>query len=267
MENIKKFIGFALGVFLIFASWVAVELALLVRDSRKLVNDNTLAITATVNNLKAASDKAPTIANDLALAVVKGKDFADTALTKDRARSLDNYFDVLEINAHLGTTGLQEAIKESVKTSQDLRAKMNPLADEVRELVKEGKLTVIETRHQIKQNGDEIHALLVEGKTLVRDSKEKLIATLDEVNKAANGVQILVNEPELKEIIHSSNLTLQNIQVITKETADLSTYLIEPIVRPRKATGLARFGQIVLKVIRVVNGSGQILFLIDRLGG
>jgi len=127
MENIKKFIGFGLGLFLIFASWVAVELAILVRDGRELVNSNAAGLTSTVNNLKLASEKLPPATQDLSVITSKGKDFIEVVATPERAKETANYLDVLNYNTQIYQNDIRQAIAESKATSIMLRKQAEPI--------------------------------------------------------------------------------------------------------------------------------------------
>lgn len=267
MEKVKVFVGFGLGAILILLCWLVVqgvffleEATNTVKKINKIIDTNQAAITTTV-------DKAAKTVEDLSSLASKGKEFTEIVATTDRAKEIANYLDILNFNSQLAQNDIREAINQSKQTSIMLSEQAKPILVSTNQLVLEGKATVEEFRHQIKQNGDEVKLLLEQGRTLIAKSEVELIATLSNINKTANGLQILVNDPKLKNTIQSADLTLQNVQVITKELADLSTYLIEPVVRPRRATGIKRFGQIVLKVFRVLNGTGQVLFLIDRIGG
>lgn len=265
MENIKKFIGFAMGMFLIFASWVAVELALLVNNTRSLVNNNTPAITATVNNARDTTRE--------------GKELAERVnkfATVDRLRNLENAVNT-QIEATQITTNAYAAIAdETVRTLtkhvqpavDDLKKESTETIAELRNEIKELQSLTKETTHQVKQNGDEAKLLLEQGRTLIAKSETELLATLANINKLSTGAQILVNDPALKELIQNSSLTVGNIEVITGELADLSKHVIEPITKPKPTKGFNKYlFQPTIKILRLLNGAGQVFFVINRLGG
>lgn len=265
MEKVKVFIGFALGMFLVFASWVAVELALLVDDTRILVNNNAPAITATVNDARDTTKK--------------GKELAERVnqfATVDRLKNLDNAVNT-QIYATQQTTNNYGAIAdETVRTLRnhvqpginDLRAEGKQTFADLRGEIHELQTLTKELTHQVQQNGDEIKELLAGTRSLIAHSEGELITTLQNINKLSAGANILVNDPALKELIQNSNLTIGNIEVITGELADLSKHVIEPITNPKPAKGFNKyFFQPTIKILRVLNGAGQVFFIINRLGG
>jgi len=270
-ERIKNFIGFGLGLFLVIASvptfyllFLIDDLRLLVGKANKLVADNGPAITASVNNSQSISKDSKELVTRI-----------NTFIDINRLKNLENAVNT-QIFATQRTTNNYSAIaQETVNTLRnhvqpginDLRTEGKQTFAELRGEVQELQELTSELTHQVNQNGDEAKLLLEQGRTLIAHSEKDLLATLENINKAANGIQILVNDPTLKALIQNASLTLANIQVITKEAADLSVHVVEPIVRPRKVTGFARFGQIVLKVVRTINGAGQVFFLINSIGG
>ncbi len=253
---------------LIFAS---ILFTLLVLIGELLLNRNNIVATVQkvdiiLSNLESSTEKLNKTLDNVSATLDNAKAFSDIVLTVDRAKSLNNYFDVLESNAHITTTNLQFAVAESLETSRDIRNKLNPLLLEATDTVREGKNLVIEINHQVKQNGDQLHSLLNQGETLLAKSEKDLLSTLENINKTTNGLQLLTNDPELSNLIKQSSLTMSNIQVTTKELADLSTHFIEPIVRPRKTKGLNKYLlQPTLKVLRILNGSTNVLYLISRV--
>lgn len=264
-EKLINFIGFALGVFLVFASWVAVELALLVDDTRILVNNNAPAITATVNDARDTTKK--------------GKELAERAnqfATVDRLKNLENAVNT-QIFATQETTNNYGAIaSETVNTLrnhvqpgiEDLRTEGKQTFAELRGEIHELQSLTKELTHQVEQNGDEVKLLLEQGRTLIAKSEPELLATLANINNLSAGAKILVNDPALKELIQNSNVTIGNIEIITGELADLSKHVIQPITNPKPTKGFNKyFFQPTIKILRVLNGAGQVFFIINRLGG
>lgn len=216
------------------------------------------AIENSASNLK-------TITKELAETSTKSRIVVESVATTERIREFNNYLDLLNYNSQLITNDLRFAIAENLATSRAVRAEILPVIQKVGNNLEESRKTIVEVREQIKQNGDELHKLLQQGNTLLIKSESELIATLQNINKTANGLQVLTNDPELTNLIKNSNLTMANIQVTTKELADLSTHLIEPIVRPRKTKGLNKYLlQPTLKVFRFLNGTGNIVYLVSR---
>lgn len=265
MENIKKFIGFALGVFLIFASWVAVELAILVRDGRELITTTTAGITATVNNLKLASEKLPTTTQDLSTIASKGKDFTSIIATEERAKEVANYLDVLNFNTQVAQNDIRAAIAESKQTSIMLRQKAEPILISANELVKEGTATVAELKHQIKQNGDGIN-------NIITTTEPELVAMLKELRKTSEKITILTNDENIPKIVNNLERTTKelgetsaNIEVVTGQVAALSVKTIDPIVNPPKQTGIKKVLVPAYQIFKSVTALGQILLVIERL--
>lgn len=265
MEKIKVFIGFGLGAILILLCWLVLQGVFLLEETTKtvskvnqLLDTNQPAITTTVN-------KAAKTVEDLSSLASKGKEFTEIVATTDRAKEIANYLDILNFNSQLAQNDIREAINQSKQTSIMLSEQAKPILVSTNQLVLEGKATVEELRHQIKQNGDEVKLLLEQGRTLIAKSETELLATLSNINKASNGIQILVNDPKLKTLLQNADLTLSNIQIISSELKDLSVHLIEPIVRPRKVTGIKKLIQPAYKIFRALTATGQILFIIERL--
>jgi len=265
METIKKFIGFALGVFLVFASWVAVELALLVDDARKVVNNNALDLTTTVNNLKLASSKLPSTTQDLSIIASKGKNFTNVVATEERAKEVANYLDVLNFNSQVAQNDIRQAIAESKQTSIMLRKQAEPILVSANELVKEGTATVAELKHQIKQNGDGINSIITA-------TEPELVAMLKELRKTTEKITILTNDENIPKIV--TNLekstkelgqTTANIEVVTGQVAALSVKAIDPIVNPPKQTGIKKVLVPAYQIFKSVTALGQILLVIERL--
>lgn len=216
------------------------------------------AIENSANNLE-------TTTKEIAATSAKSRIVVDSIATTERIKEFNNYLDLLNYNSQLITNDLRFAIAENLTTSREVRKELLPVIRGVAANLEESKATIIEVREQIKQNGDEFHKLLQQGNTLLIKSESELLATLANINKTANGLQVLTNDSNLTELIKNSNLTMANIQVTTKELADLSTHLIEPIVRPRKTKGLNKYLlQPTLKVLRVLNGTGNLVYLVSR---
>lgn len=216
------------------------------------------AIENSANNLE-------TTTKEIAATSTKSRIIIDSVATAERIREFNNYLDLLNYNSQLITNDLRFAIAENLTTSREVRKELLPVIRGVAANLEESKATIIEVRQQIKQNGDELHKLLQQGNTLLIKSESELLATLQNINKTTYGLQVLTNDSNLTELIKNSNLTMSNIQVTTKELADLSTHLIEPIVRPRKTKGLNKYLlQPTLKVLRVLNGTGNLVYLVSR---
>lgn len=216
------------------------------------------AIENSANNLE-------TTTKEIAVTSTKSRIIIDSVATAERIREFNNYLDLLNYNSQLITNDLRFAIAENLTTSRAVRAEILPVIQKVGDNLEESRRTIVEVREQIKQNGDELHKLLQQGNTLLIKSESELLATLQNINKTTYGLQVLTNDSNLTELIKNSNLTMSNIQVTTKELADLSTHLIEPIVRPRKTKGLNKYLlQPTLKVLRVLNGTGNLVYLVSR---
>jgi len=270
-EKLKTFVGFGLGFFLVIASCLGMYSLFLLEQIKQtvtkinqLIDTNSPAVTSTINSVRDSSKEGKEL-------VTRVNEFVDT----DKLKNLDNAVNTQIYSAQTLTNSYKAIADKTVDTLakqvdpgiEELRTEGKQTFAELRGEVQELQKLTSELTHQVNQNGDEVKLLVEQGRTLIAHSEKDLLATLENINKAANGIQILVNDPALKLLIQNASLTLANIQVITKEAADLSVHVVEPIVRPRKVTGFARFGQIVLKVVRTINGAGQVLFLIDRLGG
>ena len=270
-ERIKNLLGFGLGLFLVIASCLGIYSFFILEQIKEtatkinqLIDTNSSALTSSVNNIQ-------TITKDSKELVTRVNQFVDV----DKLKNLNNAVNTQIYSAQTLTNSYKAIADKTVDTLakqvdpgiEDLRNEGKQTFAELRGEVQELQRLTSELTHQVNQNGDEAKLLLEQGRTLIAHSEKDLLATLENVNKAANGIQILVNDPALKILIQNASLTLANIQVITKEAADLSVHVVEPIVRPRKVTGFARFGQIVLKVVRTINGAGQVFFLINSIGG
>jgi hypothetical protein len=80
------------------------------------------------------------------------------------------------------------------------------------------------------------------------------------------GISIITNDLGLPKLIENSNLTMGNIQITTKEIADLSTYYLNPLSHPKPTKGFNKYlFQPILKVAKIVNGTSGVLYLINRI--
>ncbi len=197
----------------------------------------------------------------------------DKFLTNERLVRLDEALQV-QLDATEQTTINYALVAKD--TRDTLKNHVQPAIDELRLHSKQTFEDVhkisMELNTQIHNNGNAINALLDETRLTVVETRQQVLAELQELNKVTHGLSVITNDPEIIELIKNSNRamsntadTIGNIEVITKETADLATHLIEPILRPKPAKGLAKVYRPVVRVLRTLSGAGNVLFLLDRV--
>lgn len=272
MEKIKIFNSVILGALLVFLCWLTIESAITVRNVREEITrggrmyfpekKEDSPLFASLLNLQQTTKNA----SELTERVNK---FVDI----DRLKNLDNAVNTQIYSTQQLTNNYSQIASSIVQTNEK---QIQPLVAEVREKagVSFDKINTEiealqgltnESTHQLKQNGDQLAALLEKGNTLVASSEKELLETLSNINRTTNGIRVIVEDPALADLIRNSDKTVANVEVTTKNFADLSDYLILPLTHPIPAHGIGKLTKPLIKIGKIATGLGNVLYLIQRL--
>lgn len=241
----------------ITASYCLYELALFVRDGRQTINQISPELSATTASSKSLINKIDNFITPERLAYI------DEA-TRSQIKSTDE--------ATKGATRL------TVATVNTLEKHIQPAIDELKTEAKETisalkqethslQALTQETTHQLKQNGDQVRSLLYTSESMLIKSEPELLATLAQLKASAESLEVLTNDPDLAQSLRNLKDTTYNVSLITNDLSDLSHHLIDPIVNPKPPKNKFDkfFVRPTVKVLRLLNGAGNVLFLVDRL--
>lgn len=241
----------------ITASYCLYELALFVRDGRKTINQTSPELLSTIASGKSLITKVDNFVTPERLAYI------DDA-TRSQIKSTDE--------ATKGATRL------TVATVNTLEKHIQPAIDELKIEAKETITSLTkqvqsldsltkETTHQLKQNGDEVKSLLETSQSMIIKSEPELLATLAQLRGSAKSLEVLTNDPVLATTLRNIKDTTYHVSLISNDLSDLSHHLIDPIVNPKPPKNKFDkfFVRPTVKVLRILNGAGNVLFLVDRL--
>jgi hypothetical protein len=241
----------------ITASYCLYELALLVREGRQAITQTSPELISTIASGKSLITKVDNFVTPERLAYI------DEA-TRSQIKSTDE--------ATKGATRL------TVATVNTLEKHIQPAIDELKNDAKEtisslkkqiGSLDSLtqETTHQLKQNGDQVQSILRTSESLIIKSEPELIATLAQLKGSAKSLEVLTNDPNLIQTLSNIKDTTYNVSLLTNNLSDLSHHLIDPIINPKPPKNKFDkfFVRPTVKVLRILNGAGNVLFLVDRL--
>lgn len=239
------------------ASYCLYEVALFVRDTRKTINQTSPELLSTVAATKSLISK------------------VDNFVTKERLAYIDEATRSQIKSTDEATKGATRVTVATVNTlEQHIQPAIDELKTEAKETISSLKQEVKsldsltqETTHQVKQNGDQVKSLLDTSQSILIHSEPELLATLAEIKGSAKSLQVLTDDPALAETLRSINDTTYNVSLITNDLSDLSHYLIDPIINPKPPKN--KFDKFLIrptvKVLKILNGAGNVLFLVDRI--
>jgi hypothetical protein len=124
---------------------------------------------------------------------------------------------------------------------------------------------LIETTKQIKINGEEVTFM-------VMDSRDQLKQAMVELTEIIKGAKLITNDPNWQKLISNGNDSVMNlnhslahVEVITKNFADLSDYIIPPIVNPEPVYGVwGHIKSIAGKGAKVALGFGKLYYIFSK---
>jgi seryl-tRNA synthetase len=241
----------------ITASYCLYEIALFVRDGRQAIKQTSPELASTITSSKSLLTK------------------IDSFITPDRLVYVDD-----AIKAQIKSTdeATKSANKVAIATAKTLENHLQPAIDELKSEAKETLLSVRkqvssldsltkETTHQLKQNGDQVKSLLQTSESMIIKSEPELLATLAQLKGSAKSLQVITNDSALLDTLRNIKDSTYNVSLVTNDLSDLSRHLIDPIVNPKPPKN--KFDKFFLrptvKVLKILNGAGNVLFLVDRL--
>lgn len=248
LSSIKCVVWFSLGLLVWYALWV-------LHDVRSTVQ----------------------VTRNTAVQVQQLSERINRFVTVERLRNLEN-----GINTQIyATQTLTNSYKQIADvTTATLEKVINPrvriLTDNTVQIQEQTLRTLSAIERLTLQQNDNLTAISNATITLLENTNHAVVVTepqaLDILKQLANTVQdlrIITNDPSLQANLHqmleSTAQTSKNVQVITKELADLSEYVVEPIVRPKQQKGIKKLFTYVVRVVRVLSTAGNILFLLQRV--
>lgn len=259
-----NFLGFCLGLFLIFLSWCAIKAAILI-DS---LNETTQATKSIITQAKPKIDKTLSSFQSTTNKI-------DSFITPERLKYLDEAARAQIDGTNQATQGAAGVTLATITTLEefvqpaisDFRSEGKETFGEIKTQIKELQKLTQELTHQVKQNGDSINQLIVH-------SDQEVTEILQEAKQSAKSIKLITSDPKILEIVSNLNDSSRsltdssaNIEITTQEIADLSKYLIEPIVRPKPKKGIAKVLSPLYTIFKFINGTGNILFLVNKIGG
>jgi len=256
-SNKAKFYYLLMFPIAITLTWLIGETALLVDQVRKTISKVSPEIISGTNHTKSVIEKLDNFINTERLSYI------DQA-TRSQIKSTDE--------ATKGATRL------TVATVNTLEQHIQPAIDELRTEAKETLTTLKQevnelksltqtTTEQIQQNGEQVKALLERGEIILAKSEPELLATLAKLKESSQALEILTNDPAVAKILHNIRDGTYHVSLISKDLQQLTHKTIEPIINPKppKNSFDKYFIRPTIKVFKIVNGAGNVLFLIDRL--
>lgn len=241
----------------ITATWLLGETALLVGQIRKTINKVSPEIVSTSSHTNSVIEKLDNFINTERLSYI------DQA-TRSQIKSTDE--------ATKGATRL------TVATVNTLEQHIQPAIDEIRQggketltslkqQVDELKSLTQTTTQQIQQNGEAVKVLLQKGEIILAKSEPELLSTLSKIKESAQAIDILTNDPALAETLRNIKDSSYQVSLISGDLQQLAEKTITPIINPKPAKNSVDkyFIRPTIKVLRLINGAGNVLFLIDRL--
>lgn len=241
----------------ITASYCLYEIALFVRDARQAINQASQELISTIASSKSLVSK------------------VDNYINADRLAYVDD-----AVKAQIKSTdeATKSANKVAIATAKTLENHLQPAIDELKNEAKQTLSSLTkqvhtldsltqETQHQLKQNGDQVQSLLKSSESLIIKSEPELLATLSQLRGNAHSLDVLTNDPALIDSLRNIKDATYNVSLLTNELSDLSHHFIDPIVHPKPPKN--KFDKFLVrptvKVLRILNGAGNVLFLVDRL--
>lgn len=246
------------------ATWLLSETALLVGQVRETITKVSPEVVSSSNHAKSVVEKLDNFINTERLSYI------DQA-TRSQIKSTDE-----------ATKGATEATKGAtrltVATVNTLEQHIQPAIDELhnqgketltslKQEVDELKSLTQATTKQIQQNGDQVKSLLEQGTTTLAKSEPELLATLAKLKESAEAIEVLTNDPALVETLGSIKNSTYHVSLISEDLQQLAHKTIEPIINPKppKNSFDKYLIRPTIKVIKLLNGAGNVLFLVERL--
>lgn len=234
MEQIKVFIGFGLGVFLIVASCAAISLTLLVEDTRDLLALNKQQITSTLKNINDASAEVKTSAIAVRESSQAQRDLFTNKKTlegiglllrqgNDLARTVD------KVNIGLDKIN-NVAIPQAVYTFSSAQQMFEQGREKI-DLLGNRAATVLTTTDE---NLQELHALLADPN--VKKALAGIAETTDQASLAAFHVQVTAKEIQsaVPELIEAFQAVANNADQSSEEVKIFLTGLNKPLTKKQK---------------------------------
>ncbi len=238
-------------------TWLIGETALLIGQVRETINKVSPEVVSSTSHTKSVIEKLDNFINTERLSYI------DQA-TRSQIKSTDE--------ATKGATRL------TVATVNTLEQHIQPAIDELRIEAKETLITLKQevnelksltqaTTEQIQQNGEQVKAILERGEIILAKSEPELLATLALLKESSQALEILTNDPAVAKILHNIRDGTYHVSLISEDLQQLTHKTIEPIINPKppKNSFDKYFIRPTIKVFKIVNGAGNVLFLIDRL--
>ena len=234
MENIKKFIGFCLGIALIFVSWLCFEGVRLLQTSRQLITNNQEQLTSTVKNINSASkaleqsslavkevsEAQQKLLTDkktqdgIALLLRQGNDLAHTVTKVNVILDKVNRETIPKVNTTLDSTNT------IINTSNDVVIK---LANRTELILKDTDLAVRDLRQLLTDPN-------------VKRAIEGLADTSEAASRSAFHIQVTAQEIQaaIPELIKSFQSVANNADLSSQEVTTFLTGLNKPLTRKQK---------------------------------
>jgi hypothetical protein len=212
---------------------------------------------------------------------------SSTSHTKSVIEKLDNFINTERLSyidqatrSQIKSTdeATKGATRLTVATVNTLEQHIQPAIDELRNEGKETLITLKQevnelksltqtTTQQIQQNGEQVKVILERGEFILAKSEPELLSTLSRLKESAEAIEILTNDPALAETLRSIRDGTYHVSLISEDLQQLAHKTIKPIINPKppKNSFDKYFIRPTIKVFRILNGAGNVLFLIDRL--
>ena len=193
-------------------------------------------------------------------------------ITVDELKNLKNNLDTSTLTAQQTANAYSAVADETVRTMRrHVQPTIDKIGNEAQLTIAEARATTAELRLQIKQNGEGARALLDEGRVLIADSRAEVVDLLKELNRTADGLSVITNDPDLAATIENLNKTSLNlagttahVEVISGDLEGLSQRYLRPLYEPKKRGFFGKLGNGALTVFRYATGASNIVYLIGR---
>lgn len=262
--KVKTFLALTLSLFLIAVGSLSIKayflldkLNLTVDKVNKTIDESSPSLISTINSSKSTATK------------------IDNFITPERLKYLDEAARAQIDGTNQATQGAAGVTLATITTLEefvqpaiaDFRKEGKETFAEIKTEVKELQNLTRELTHQVNQNGDEVKALLEQGKSIIVKSEPELLTTLAKIKETSERLEILTNDPALAQTLRNIDSTSYSVSLISKDLSNLSHHFIDPIVNPKPPKN--KFDKFLvrptIKVLRVLNGYGNVLFFLDRV--
>ena len=233
-EKLKIFVGFALGMFLVFASWTAIESALLLHEARRSVIGVTKKVNPVLQDLQTASRE---VANS-------AKDLADTSKAQKELLTNEKTQRAIGLFLRSGDDLNRTVKKVNIALDQinyDTIPKFNNTLDSTDNIINTSNKIIIKLADKTELILDDTDQAVRELNSLLADPNirraiEGVALAASATGHTAIAVEVTAEEVKaaIPELVNNIKSVGNNADLSSKEVLQFLTGLNKPLTRKQK---------------------------------